>query len=159
MKDDGSGILANGQVTDEALEDALGIATTPDKEYDETRLGAYGVGLPAAALTSAIYCTVFTKSNGVSAIGHMSFKDIEENKILRYFREEDIYEYLKKTTSWGIAKTEIDKIKDSGTLILLQDQRALRHTQFRNLWHPHERNIFSTHTLQLFSLYLLLKAH
>lgn len=125
VQDNGKGVLKEGKVNVEALQDALGMATSPDTEYDETRLGAYGVGLPAAALTSARFCTIFTKRNGKSAIGHMSYDDIEKSNNLRFFEHEDIPDHLREAQSFKFALKELEKI-DSGTLVLLQDHYQLR---------------------------------
>jgi len=125
VADNGKGILKDQEVTSEALQDALGFASSPDLEYDQSRLGAYGVGLPAAALTTAIFCTIFTKRNGKTAVGHMSYEDIEESNELRFFDEEDIPDHLKQAQSFSFAK---DKLKEmeTGTMVLLQDHWQLK---------------------------------
>ena len=110
VADNGKGILKDQEVTSEALQDALGFASSPDLEYDQSRLGAYGVGLPAAALTTAIFCTIFTKRNGKTAVGHMSYKDIACCE-LRFFDEEDIPEHLKQAQSFSFAKDKLKKMK------------------------------------------------
>ena len=127
VEDNGKGITKDGGVSSAALEEALGWATSPDTEYCQSRLGAYGVGLPAAALTSALYCTIFTKKDGKTAIGHMSFDDIDSSGYLRFFDLEDIPDFLSQADSFRFAKELLNK-KDSGTTILLQDHYQLRHS-------------------------------
>ncbi len=125
VQDNGKGVLKEGKVTVDALQDALGIATSPDSEYDESRLGAYGVGLPAAALTSARFCTIFTKRDGDSAIGHLSYDDIDAGNDLRFFEIDDIPGYLKDSISFNHSLKYLEKM-EIGTIILLQDHYQLR---------------------------------
>ena len=125
VEDNGKGISKDGEVNSAALEQALGWATSPDTEYCQSRLGAYGVGLPAAALTSALYCTIFTKVEGKSAIGHMSYADIDNSGYLRFFDQEDIPSFLTQAKSFEFAQNLLKK-KNTGTIILLQDHYQLR---------------------------------
>ena len=125
VEDNGKGISKDGQVNVAALEEALGWATSPDTEYCQSRLGAYGVGLPAAALTSALYCTIFTKKEGEMAIGHMSYDDIDTSGYLRFFDYEDIPGFLSQAKSFQNAE-QLMKKKTNGTIILLQDHYQVR---------------------------------
>ena len=125
IDDNGKGISKEGKISTSALEDALGLATSPDTDYCQTRLGAYGVGLPAAALTSALYCTIFTKKDGKQAIGHMSYDDIDTSGYLRFFEEEDIPSFLTEAESFQNA-LKLMKKKTHGTIVLLQDHYQVR---------------------------------
>ena len=154
VQDNGKGILKEGEVNVEALQDALGMATSPDTEYDETRLGAFGVGLPAAALTSARFCTIFTKRDGNSAIGHMSYDDIEKSKSLRFFEYDDIPDNLKEANSFQHATKLLEKM-NSGTLVLLQDHYQLR----RSIVEPGTEIKFQEFKAHLNTIKLRLKDH
>jgi len=154
VQDNGKGILKEDKVTVEALQEALGMATSPDTEYDETRLGAYGVGLPAAALTSARFCTIFTKRDGNSAIGHMSYDDIEKSKSLRFFEYDDIPGSLKKANSFQHAMKLLEKM-NSGTIVLLQDHYQLR----RSIVEPGTEIKFQEFKTHLNTIKLRLKDH
>ena len=127
IEDDGGGIIDpdSNEVGVAAIKQAIGWASSPTKNYEKWRLGAFGVGLPAAALSSARFCTVFTKKDNKIVIGHMSLDDIKDTKSLRFFEEKDINEYLKNCNSYKLARKSIDN-KQHGTIVLLQDHYQIR---------------------------------
>ena len=128
VEDDGAAILDSKikDVTIDSLTSALGFASSPDAIYEDWRLGAYGVGLPTAIISSANFGTVFTKKNGKIIVGHISVVDMKRYDDLRFFDEEDIADYLKECKSYKQARKLIDEKKGSGTVILLQDHYQIR---------------------------------
>ena len=125
IRDNGKGIGPEDEkVSYDSLKRALGSGTSPDQDYCMSRLGAFGIGLPAAALSTSYYCTIFSKNSHGAAIAMMALRDLHRTNSLRFFPRELIPDFLTSTDSYTEATKQFEEM-ETGTIILLQNTYSI----------------------------------
>jgi hypothetical protein len=97
-----------------------------DRDYDETELGSYGVGLKDASLSQAYELTVFSKIEGNPeiAIRRLSSCLVKRHTAERIFSEEHLDDWMKNTPAYQEALELLGDL-EKGTVILLEGMHKL----------------------------------
>tara|TARA_B100001250_G_scaffold414490_1_gene453214 strand:- start:4901 stop:6628 length:1728 start_codon:yes stop_codon:yes gene_type:complete len=97
-----------------------------DRDYDETELGSYGVGLKDASLSQAYELTVFSKcsDNTDISIRRLSSCLVKRHRAERIFSEEHLDDWMKSTPAYQEA-FELLNDMENGTVILLEGMHKL----------------------------------
>lgn len=97
-----------------------------DRDYDETELGSYGVGLKDSSLSQAYELTIFskTKDNPNIAMRRLSSCLVKRYESERIFSEEDLDDWMKNTPAY-IQSLELLSELEKGTVVLLEGMHKL----------------------------------
>lgn len=97
-----------------------------DRDYDETELGSYGVGLKDSSLSQAYELTIFskTKDNPNIAMRRLSSCLVKRYESERIFSEEDLDDWMKNTPAY-IQSLELLNEQTKGTVVLLEGMHKL----------------------------------
>ncbi|MEL0101299.1 MAG: ATP-binding protein [Euryarchaeota archaeon] len=97
-----------------------------DRDYDETELGSYGVGLKDASLSQAYELTVFSKCHGNSEISirRLSSCLVRRYEAERIFSVEHLDDWMTNTPAYQEAFGLLDEM-EKGTVVLLEGMHKL----------------------------------
>ena len=97
-----------------------------DRDYDETELGAYGVGLKDSSLSQAYEVTLFSKTagNGKVAVRRLSSCLVKKYEAERIYQESDLPSWMPNTDGYQAALEALGPI-EHGTVILLEGMHKL----------------------------------
>ena len=98
-----------------------------ERTYDETELGAFGVGLKASSLSQAYEVTVLSKVKG----GELNFLRlssclVKKHKLEKIWRLQDLEPWMKQSRAFSEAKKTLKDL-ESGTVVLLEGLHKLEH--------------------------------
>mgnify|MGYP001340962500 CR=1 FL=1 len=97
-----------------------------DRDYDETELGSYGVGLKDSSLSQAYELTIFSKTleNPEIAMRRLSSCLVKRHQVERIFRESDLDEWMVNTPAYLESLRLLNEL-EKGTVILLEGMHKL----------------------------------
>ena len=97
-----------------------------DREYDETELGAFGVGMKASSLAQAYEVTVMSKvKNGEIVVYRLSSCLVKKYDKERLWREQDLLPWMIDSRGFITAKKKKLTELEHGTVVLLEGLHKL----------------------------------
>ena len=96
-----------------------------DRDYDETELGAFGVGMKASSLAQAYEVTVMSKISGGDPVTYrLSSCLVKKHQKERLWREQDLLPWMIDSRGFNLAKQKLAELK-KGTVVLLEGLHKL----------------------------------
>ena len=96
-----------------------------DRDYDETELGAFGVGMKASSLAQAYEVTVMSKIAGGDPVTYrLSSCLVKKHQKERLWREQDLLPWMIDSRGFNLAKQKLSELK-KGTVVLLEGLHKL----------------------------------
>jgi|APSaa5957512535_1039671.scaffolds.fasta_scaffold05237_4 hypothetical protein len=96
-----------------------------DRGYDETELGAFGVGMKASSLAQAYEVTVMSKIKGGDPITYrLSSCLVNKHEKERLWREKDLLPWMIDSRGFNLAKKKLAEL-DHGTIVLMEGLHML----------------------------------